>query len=590
MITSIIVFVVTVIGSFSFIKSSQAIDHDVERFSSQILKQANLNLGRYMNDSQHFFQTLISSEELRQWAVARNKYQSVSAYQTMASRFIEPFVTYHPEMLSIMIYHVNGYESIFRSDKNNQIYLNTKYSLKDELNVLNDPSNPTTGRKILFSPSYTDSKSYPVEVPVLRYYHKLIYNGHMVYVVMDLSLLAIREILDEIDLGHNGYAMLVDEKGIIVSSPESERITTKIHNSLEERLKPKAHGSQYIPETKEMMVYESIPRIGWKVLVLIPYSDLAKSITDIRNWTIIMTGTGLLLAVILVVWLANSITKRLKDLRRTIKQTRMGNFDIRLNVQGTDEVAELGAAYNHLLERIDSSVIQLAETRLVQQRAVLSALQSQIHSHFFYNALESINSMAHLAGHKEIRRTTVALSNMLRYTSNYQEAVVTIKQEMKHLADYIRVMESVYRDAVDFRIHTDPFIEEAQCLKAIVQPFVENCIKHGYEVTGRGLIVEVNAYRLNDLTLRIDILDNGIGFTDEKLRELRNKLNRQQPEQNFTQLSNIGVLNVCYRLMTFYGDHSATLEVDRSTYGGAKVSLTFPYRVAQDSAREDDGL
>ncbi|MFC4776711.1 sensor histidine kinase [Paenibacillus sp. GCM10023252] len=586
MITSIIILVVTAIGSFSFVKSSKAIDHDVERFSRQILKQANLNLGRYMNDSQHFFQTLVSSQELRQWANARNKYETVTIYQSIATRFIEPFVTYHPELLSIMLYNANGNESIYRSDKNPNIYLNTKYSMLSDPTIVNQPLESTTERLILFSDSYTDKYSQSIRVPVLRYYHKLNYDGQEFYIVMDLSLLAMREILDEINLGSNGYAMLVDENGKIVSSPHTELITTTINESLAEHMYPDPNGSSYLEATKEMMVYQSLPRIGWKLLVIIPYSDLAKSITDIRNWTIIMTAAGVLIAIILVMLVARSITKRLKELRRTIKQTRMGNFDIRLNVQGTDEVAELGAAYNLLLDRIDSSVTQLAETKLVQQRAILSALQSQIHSHFFYNALESINSMAHLAGHKEIRRTTVALSNMLRYTSNYQDAVVTIQQEMKHLSDYIRVLESVYRDAIEFKINTDSSIHGAQCLKAIVQPFVENCIKHGYEVMGKGLIVYVHAYRTEEGAIRIDIEDNGTGFTEEKLRDLQMALHQLRPE-HFSQLSNIGVLNVCYRLITFYGEGLAELQVARSHYGGARISLLFPYRAVQESGMED---
>lgn len=577
MISAIIIVVVTSIGSFSYIRSSSAINGDVERFSMQVMKQANMHLSRYIYDSEHFFQTLAASSELRRWAVADNKYKQFAEYNSMEKLFIEPFVTYHNEALAVILYNANGMQSIYRSDKTKNLHLNTRYSLGNEKLVRGGGEVRGFQRVVLLSDDYTDQWGHPREAPILRYYNKQLVDGQTVYLAIDLSLQFIQDILNEIQLGENGYAMIADDNRI-VSAPDPALIHTELDARIYDHIREGTSGSYYLAESKEMLVYSQIPGMKWKVIVMVPYKDLAKSISQVRNWTIMMTAVGLLVAILLVMLVAKSITRRLKELRRTIKKTRMGKFDVRVEVQGTDEVAELGAAYNHLLDRIDSSVAEVAETRIVQQKAVMSALQSQIHSHFFYNALESINSMAHLAGHKEIRRTTVALSSMLRYTSDYQDAVVTVEQEIKHLKDYLSIMQNVYRDAVEYRIDVEPDIAGAECLKAVLQPFVENSIKHGFEKTGQNMVIAVQARWMDERMACIDLEDNGTGLSDEKLAELQEALAKEQPDRSFNQLSRVGILNVCYRIKTYYPAGAASLTMDRSPMGGLKVSLVFPYR------------
>jgi len=576
MISAILVVVVTSIGSFSYIRSSDAINGDVERFSMQVMKQANIHLARYINDSENLFKTLASSQELRSWADADNKYKQFYHYRSMESRFIEPFVTYHKETLAVVLYNANGMQSIYRSDQIKDLYLNTHYSLRNEEFVKSGAEIRGFQRVVLLSDDYTDEWGHLRKTPILRYYNKQLMEGQTVYLVIDLSLQYIQDILNQIQLGDNSYAMIADDNRI-VSSPDPELVHMEIDSAIYQHIRKDASGSHYIAESKEMLVYSQIPGMDWKVLVMVPYEDLAKSISQVRNWTVFMTVAGLLVAIALVTLVAKSITRRLKELRRTIKKTRMGKFDVRVEVKGTDEVAELGSAYNHLLDRIDNSVAEVAETRIVQQKAVMSALQSQIHSHFFYNALESINSMAHLAGHKEIRRTTVALSSMLRYTSDYQDAVVTVEQEVKHLQDYLSIMQNVYRDALEYRIDVDSDIAGAECLKAVLQPFAENSIKHGYEKTGQTIAIAVHAYRTDEGRIRIDLEDNGPGLEEDKLSELQAALSREQPDRTFNQLSRVGILNVCYRLKTFYPGGTASLEMSRSHRGGLRVSMTFPF-------------
>ncbi|GLX67006.1 sensor histidine kinase [Paenibacillus glycanilyticus] len=579
MISCIVILVVITIGGFSYYKSARAIESDAQRFSNQILKQATLNLTRYINDNEQFFQTLAVSQDFQAWTLLKpgDTYQNYTKLKDMENRVIGPYINFHQETLSIILYNENGNQMVYRNPIRDAV-LNTEYSFSDS--GLKEKI-ADTGRIQSFVQlrnDYKNSNGQFIRIPILTYVQKLYYTDQPVYLAVDISLLPTQQILDQIELGKNGQAIIANEDGKIISAPDLSMINANLEDSLVARMKSEASAYLYDKSKMQMVVYQSIPKVNWRVVVFVPYKDLAQRIIEIRNWTAAIAMLSLVIAIVLVYLVARSVTRRIKVLRRTMTTTKLGRFDIRTDVKGTDEVADLAETYNLLLDRIDSSIHQLAESKMVQQRAVLSALQSQINSHFLYNALESINAMANLAGHQPIRKSTIALSNMLRYTSNYKESVVTLEDEVKHIRDYMLIMDHLYPSELEFRFEIQAGIEQSACLKACLQPFVENCIKHGYEMTGERLRIVISAYRWENDYVRVDIEDDGAGISGEKLSEIQEALGQVQTEQDFLQLSRIGILNVHYRIKTFYPHHSlAGITIERmADEGGTRVSVIFP--------------
>ncbi|MGO4545537.1 sensor histidine kinase [Paenibacillus sp. 2TAB23] len=579
MITAIITLVITVIGTVNYSKSIDAIDSDVTRFSNQILTQANFNLSRYVEDNEHFFQTLGTSGEFRNWSTAlnANAYHIYRNYKNMESKYIEPFIAYHPELLAIVFYSNNGYQSVYRNPDNSKYMLTTGYAMEKEPWFGHLPFEGEATRSVKVNTSYVNSSGASVKLPVLTYLQQFNYGSDSSYLQLDISLNSTQAILDAVKLGDTGSTFIVDENGSVITAHEQDQVGNSIDDMLQSVLSQNDSGSYYMKSTKQMIVYQIIPQTGWKIVSLIPYRELAKSVFSIRIWTTIMTIIGIVIASLLVYLVATSITRRMKELRKTIGMTRLGRLDVRVNMKGSDEVAELGAAYNHLLDRIEESIQQLAESRIVQQHAILSALQSQINSHFLFNAMESINSMANLARHKGIMDTTVALSNMLRYTSNYQQTLVTLEEELDHVSDYLHIIRILYRDDVQFRMETEEEVKGARSLKAIIQPFVENSIKHGFETTAEPMMIRISARREGEAYVCIEIEDNGSGITEEKLRELQGALALEREAQEFMQLSRIGVLNVHYRLRAFYKDSRSGVSLSVTDEGKTRITLMFPY-------------
>ncbi|MFD2328098.1 sensor histidine kinase [Cohnella sp. GCM10020058] len=579
LITAIIMIVTAVIGTVNYRKSIDAIDSDVTRFSNQILTQANFNLSRYIEDNEHFFRMLGTTVDFRDWSMApnANAYHIYRTYRNMEIKYIEPFIAYHPELLAIVFYSGDGYQSAYRNPDSGDAMLKTGYAMEREPWFGHLPFKGEITRSVNLNTTYVNHNGAAEKLPVLTYLQQYSYGKTSSYLQMDISLKSTQAILDAVKLGDTGSTFIVDGSGAIITAHDQSSVGSLIDDRLQSVLNRSDSGSYYEKQTKRMIVYQTIPQTGWKIVSLIPYRELAKSIISIRNWTTVMTLGGIVIASLLVFGVASSITARLKALRKTIGLTRMGRLDVRVDAKGSDEVAELGMAYNHLLDRIDASIEQLAESRIVQQQAILSALQSQINSHFLFNAMESINAMANLARHRGIMDTAVALSNMLRYTSNYQQSLVLLEDELKHVSDYMHIIGILYRDDVKFCIEMDEEVKEARSLKAILQPFVENSIKHGYETTAEPMLIRISARRDGEAYVRIEIEDNGSGFTEEKLAELQEALALEQPAQAFMQLSRIGVLNVHYRLRTFYKDSRSGVSLSVTDQGATQIAIVFPY-------------
>ncbi|WP_240419419.1 cache domain-containing sensor histidine kinase [Paenibacillus periandrae] len=569
-------------------ETSRTIQADIEVSSDQILIQANLNLSRYYREYEQFFVLIAGSPEFRRWLQAQkgDQFDLLQNYQQISNRYIEPFITLHPEMLSITLYNSNGNQLIYRNYNHDfPMLLKKNYSLRDESWLASVTLSGKIEKIITQSDNYDDAMGKSLHVPIMTQIQKYQFNGNEGYLAIDISISPTQRILNEIRLGNNGVGLIVDDSGTIIAHPDSVQITNKLGTEISERLSQSPSGNFFIASTGEMAVFRTIPYSNWKLIVLVPYRDMAQAIDRIGNATVYIALIGLFFGICLTVIVSTSITRRLQTLRLMFKMTQIGRFDLRVKVEGNDEVADLAISYNQLLQQIETSIQDLASARILQMEAAFSAMQSQIHSHFLYNALESINAMANLVDHLEIRQTTVALSNMLRYTSNYSETVVNLKDECNHLRNYLHIIQIIYGDDIKFVIEHPEFLEQISCLKAIIQPIVENSIKHGYEVIGEPVMISVTAQIWKEAYIKIVITDNGAGFTPNKLEELQRLLSDSPSENQYKQLTSVGLLNVQYRLKMYYSDAETGVWVEnRPGQSGVLVNIIFPYR--QGSPKE----
>jgi two-component system LytT family sensor kinase len=198
---------------------------------------------------------------------------------------------------------------------------------------------------------------------------------------------------------------------------------------------------------------------------------------------------------------------------------------------------------------------QLAEARM-------AALRTQLNPHFLFNTLHAIASLVE-RDPKGVRRMIARLSELLRHTLEGEDAQeTTLDRELELTQRYVDIMVVRFQGTLEVSTRVPAVLHDALVPAFVLQPLVENAIKHGVaEVVADGRIV-IEAERAGDeLVLRV--LDNGPGLVTEASQ------------------SGVGLRNTRERLRGLYGD-AQRLEVGTRPSGGAYAEVRLPYHTAAD--------
>lgn len=157
--------------------------------------------------------------------------------------------------------------------------------------------------------------------------------------------------------------------------------------------------------------------------------------------------------------------------------------------------------------------VELSRLQEAKAEAEVKVLQSQINPHFLYNALNSIASLAHTDADKT-ERMALSLSDLFRHSINRKgEKVNTLGDELSLVQNYLEIEQIRFGDRLDFNIDVDPDLLKVEIPMFILQPLVENAIKHGIsKIEGQGKIILKVSKKDNGIL--ISIQDNGPNFPE----------------------------------------------------------------------------
>lgn len=209
--------------------------------------------------------------------------------------------------------------------------------------------------------------------------------------------------------------------------------------------------------------------------------------------------------------------------------------------------------------------LSAAELEKQLAQAQLQALQMQLNPHFLFNSLHSISALMH----EDVERADgmiARLSELLRAaldSSDTQE--VPLREELDLLKRYLAIEQIRFGGRLNVRIEAPPEILDARVPNLILQPLVENAIRHGIEPRAKAGHIELRAEDSNG-SLILEVSDNGSGIP---------------PDQPINE--GVGLSNTRTRLRTLYGG-AHNFELRQSSEGGLLVRLTIPFRTTNKHA------
>ena len=219
--------------------------------------------------------------------------------------------------------------------------------------------------------------------------------------------------------------------------------------------------------------------------------------------------------------------------------------------------------------------LSAAELKSQLSSAQLSALKMQLHPHFLFNTLNAIVVLVRKGRNQEAVDMLTGLSELLRYAlENISTQEVRLEQEVEFIERYLEIEKVRFKDRLKVEMHIDREALGAFVPNLILQPLVENALRHGIGQRSTAGLIEISAKR-EDGMLNMRVRDDGPGLSKSFSADADGK--------------GIGVANTRARLRQLYGA-AHRFDLRNAETGGTVAAITIPFQVRGDQSSREFGI
>ncbi len=376
---------------------------------------------------------------------------------------------------------------------------------------------------------------------------------------------------------------LVDDTGRIIAAPLKTLIGENIRRIIPAPDASKLLRGDGVIEVdskagrKDVIVYSvSISKTGWRLINVINRDDLFREIHLAENLMLLVEAIAVLLLLVMAIGLSKQLTASVKKIVDVMLKAQNGDLAVRVETKGQDEIAVIANSFNRMMEKIKALLEEVTRVHQKEKETELRMLEMQINPHFLYNTLDSINWMAIEKGEYEISDSLKKLAVILRYSVNNNHQIVTVRQEVEWLNNYLSLQKCRFSDSFSYRIDIEPELLECRIHKLLLQPFIENAIVHGLSGRKKGGVLEITGKRSGEAEMLFIIMDNGKGMSRQTIARVFGNQDKET--------AGIGVNNALSRLELYYKERYR-LMVESSAGGGTTIQLTVPMNGEAEEAQ-----
>lgn len=341
-------------------------------------------------------------------------------------------------------------------------------------------------------------------------------------------------------LGNGIYVEDHDGKCIYNKKLKSVETEKRVREKIKE-LQPGENYSDRQCILKSMTIHNS----DWTIYYYVDKSIIAKQNMPIKNSTFGIIGISLVLVMCFMVIFSKVLSERIMRLKKCAEEISNGNLEGSYYTQDTDEIGIVTNSFARMVEQLNEMFNKVYKMEIEKKHAELKALQAMINPHFLYNCLSSIKWKAIRSENTEISEITGLLAKFYRTALNNGNQITSVKGELENIKSYIEIQQKIHDDDFETEYDIEEDCLQYKMLNFLLQPIVENAIKHGIDCKvnedeiGR---IKVSLHQEQEF-LVFSIYNNGPIISDEQLQEHMN-----------TQGKGYGIFNIRERIQIYYGE------------------------------------
>lgn len=393
-----------------------------------------------------------------------------------------------------------------------------KFSISDETLTFVKKTISSSG-DAYFTPVHTTSynsggNEYKV-FSLMRTVKNLDNNKIIGVIKVDAKESTLKEIISSINVSSNSKLLLLDEsKQIIYSS-------TYLKNSNDDYSK-NGQPSSYIEKDSNLynIVSKNIQSNNWQLLYLGSKADLYSGISVIFLLTFLIVLFFFITTLIIFKINSKKMVLSVKSIISTMEKLEIGDLSARCEVNSNSEFKYIADSLNKMAHKLNLHIENEYKAIINQKNAEYLALQTQINPHFLCNILNDFIALNRLNEKKLLEDSLIQLSKIYRYTCKNSN-IATLEEEFLFIEQYLNLQLIRFDDLLKFKIDLDTSTKSILLPKLILQPLVENSIKHGIGITDIPLLIEVASKIEKSIPespkLILTIIDNGPGFNTDSL-------------------------------------------------------------------------
>lgn len=341
------------------------------------------------------------------------------------------------------------------------------------------------------------------------------------------------------EVNNNGNLFFLAANDKVISHPDKSNIGK--YMMLPEETKHTSADRELFYDYSPLRL-KAVTDAAWFVESRMSYSWLYKTTENLQRETMIIVFFAVCLSLLFAIIIPISLLRSVSDLKKRMRVFVSNSLhDRKLQGFSYREIAELEQSFSGMAEEINELIERNNIEKEKQRRAELSALQAQINPHFIYNALDAIAWYAKIEKQSYLADMVYELATFFRISLHKGENIIKVSEEISHVESYIAIEQMRFPGVfeVEYKIQED--LLDEKMIKIILQPIVENSIKHGFDNMDSGGKINITGYKNENGDIIFEIEDNGHGMDFNPLYVEKSK-------------RGYGIRNVNERIRLEYGE------------------------------------